>query len=66
MSGYLPAARLNTKEVAELLGTTRQTLAVWRGQKKGPPFYRHVGRVWYDRELLSEWQRRNTEMCGAK
>jgi hypothetical protein len=59
-------ARLNTKEVAAILGVTPNTLITWRKGKKGPPFYRQVGLVWYDVEMLREWQRQNVELCGMK
>lgn len=50
---------LSTKEVAEVVGLTDQTLRQWRMRGEGPPYYR-VGdgrryRVRYDIEKVEAW-----------
>jgi len=59
-------ARLAPKEVAAHLGVAAFTLWCWRKRKAGPPYYRQVGRIWYDRGLLLAWQRQNSEMCELR
>jgi hypothetical protein len=63
--GSTPAqTRLSTKEIADYLGVHPITIKVWRREKIGPPFYRQVGRVWYDLDQITEWREKNTERCG--
>ena len=57
MNAFLTPAEL----VARWGGTvTRNTLANWRAQSKGPPFVKIGSRVVYRVGDIEEWERNNT------
>lgn len=47
--------KINTTEAAAFLGVKRNTLEVWRSQKKGPKYSKIGSRVVYDLEDLQEY-----------
>jgi len=58
---------LSPKEVAPILGLDEGTLANWRSQGKGPPFYQlEHGRIRYLESELYEWIRSQKIDYGAK
>ena len=46
---------LNTRQAAELLGRTQQTLAEWRWHSKGPAYFVMGGRIHYKAEDLQTY-----------
>jgi hypothetical protein len=46
---------LKTKQAAEYLRCSVSTLNRWRKTDDGPPFYKRVGRVFYDSDDLDRW-----------
>lgn len=46
---------LRTRDVAELLGIAEQTLALWRGQGRGPPFVRIESAIRYPEDQLQRY-----------
>lgn len=59
----LTAAQLATK-----LNRSVITLERWRRLRKGPPFYRLMGRVVYDQADIDAWllaQKQDTGRCAA-
>ena len=46
---------LNTKETSDYIGYSESTLENWRNLKRGPKFYKPLGRVLYLKEDLDEW-----------
>ena len=49
---------LKTKEAAEMIGVTEQTMRRWRSQNTGPPFVRLSKRtVRYSRQSLIDWMK---------
>ena len=48
---------LTPKEVAVKIGVNEETLSVWRRDRKGPPFIRRVGRIYYNAADLDQWYR---------
>jgi hypothetical protein len=49
-----PDGRMNTDAAAEYIGCTRQTLAQWRTEKKGPAYVKR-GRIFYYKEDIDSW-----------
>ena len=39
---------------------TEWTLARWRRENIGPPWVRHIGRIYYDLEQVEAWERSQT------
>lgn len=48
--------KLNTRETAEFLNLSEQTLANWRWRGCGPPYLKLNGAVRYDPETVRDWQ----------
>jgi predicted DNA-binding transcriptional regulator AlpA len=48
---------LSEEETAKILGMSRQTLANWRWQGKGPPYRKIGSRVRYPMDALIKWLR---------
>ncbi len=46
---------LSSEEAGALLKIEPLTLATWRFQKKGPPYYKLGGLVRYDKAALIKW-----------
>lgn len=46
---------LTSRQAAEHLGLKEQTLANWRYQRKGPPYFRVGALVKYDERDLDAW-----------
>lgn len=46
---------LTSKEIANFLGLTVETLHDWRKRRTGPPYHRMVGRLYYRKEEFLEW-----------
>jgi len=42
-------------EAAAIVDRSPVTLQRWRRLRIGPPFYRRLGRIFYDRNELAEW-----------
>ena len=40
---------------ADLLRIRKETLRNWRSRKRGPPFYKFAGRVYYHPREISAW-----------
>ncbi len=62
-------APLTSAELAAKLGRSVITLERWRRLRKGPPFYRVMGRVVYDQADVDAWldaQKQATGREGAK
>ena len=53
------------KELAELLGVRRNTLAKWRCSGGGPPYIKMCGRVRYSREDVRTWLSRHRQGGGV-
>jgi hypothetical protein len=51
--------KLSSKQVADLLGVTEWSLRAWREKRVGPPYVRQVGRIYYLREDIRQWQLEN-------
>lgn len=45
----------NEKSAAERIGLQAKTLANWRSQRRGPPFYKLGSRVVYDDADVDAW-----------
>lgn len=58
MARHRRSTLLTTTEAAELLRLKEHTLENMRWQGTGPPFRKHGGRVFYDREEILEWSNR--------
>lgn len=59
LQGALGALKpLRTKAAAQLLGVSERTLARWRLDGAGPPFFRMGGGVFYSRPAIEEYLRR--------
>lgn len=56
---------LRADVVAELLGTTKATLADWRLRGKGPPFKRFGRSVVYEREAIEQWLAAQMEITST-
>lgn len=48
---------LPVDEAAKLLGFSVHSLNGWRARRVGPPFYKVMGKVMYDRAELQTWLR---------
>ena len=46
---------LNTKEAAEFIKHSEQTLEQWRSKGMGPRFYKPIDKVLYLKKDLIEW-----------
>ncbi|WP_295442532.1 helix-turn-helix domain-containing protein [uncultured Thiodictyon sp.] len=55
-----PAALINEKQAAEVLGMSVRTLQAWRVAGGGPPFVKLGVNVRYRPETLSRWIEENT------
>jgi predicted site-specific integrase-resolvase len=53
--------KMTKKEAAEFLGVKPKTLANWLAAKKGPPSYKYLGRVYFDKKDLEAFKRSITE-----
>lgn len=48
---------LTSSQLSARLGyPTEWTLARWRRENIGPPYIRHIGRIYYDLEQLEAWE----------
>lgn len=54
--GEMPE-KLSPKQVAELLGKAVTTLQDWRNKRRGPPFVREEGLIFYYRDDLERWRK---------
>ena len=52
---------LSTKEVAKMLRMKADTVAKWRKQDKGPPYYDIEGKILYDADELMKWLKERRE-----
>lgn len=57
----IPDDLIDNDSVAKLLGVKPKTLAVWRGRKKGPPYYRLGSGIWYSEAELQIWIDKNKQ-----
>lgn len=48
--------KLTTKQAADLLRVSADTLYQWRSRKVGPRYYRKVGRIFYLEQDLRAWE----------
>jgi hypothetical protein len=46
---------LKTKDLAALFRVDPITIAMWRAQKRGPPYYKINGRVHYREKDVMDW-----------
>lgn len=46
---------LTTKEVADILKLSEQTIAQWRSEGRGPEWLKIVGVVRYEEEAVRSW-----------
>lgn len=61
-------SRLTSAQVAAQLSRSVITLERWRRLRKGPPFYRVMGRVVYDQADVDAWlesQKQETGRAGG-
>lgn len=54
-----PNQSLNEKEAASFLGLSRQSLANWRCQRRGPVYHKIGGRIIYRAEDLEQFLHAN-------
>lgn len=47
---------MTASEVADLFGVSIWTVRSWARRKQGPPFYRIVGSIRYDRAEVLAWK----------
>lgn len=47
--------KLSPSEAAEYIGFSEGTLANWRSQKRGPPYYGPEGKIFYLAHDLDKW-----------
>jgi DNA-binding protein H-NS len=57
---------LTESEAADFLRMKPQTLAVWRGQGRGPQFQKLCGRIVYSETKLEAWIEQNTRRSTSK
>lgn len=58
-----PAAQhlLTSSQLSARAGyPTEWTLARWRRENIGPPWVRHIGRIYYDLEQIEAWEKSQT------
>ena len=55
----------STKEAAEILKVSTNTLEKWRNMRKGPDFIKFGSRVLYSSEALAAYAAANTVRCGS-
>ena len=53
----LPGGRMDSNNAAKYLNRAPKTLAMWRMQGKGPPWWKCDGRVFYNKEALDAYLR---------
>jgi predicted DNA-binding transcriptional regulator AlpA len=53
--GISEGERFSVKELADMLGTDLKCLYRWRREKRGPPYIRLVGRIYYPKGAFEEW-----------
>jgi hypothetical protein len=46
---------LTPKQLAEDIHTSEQQLYHWRQTKRGPPFIRRAGRIYYSETAVRDW-----------
>ncbi len=56
--------QLTSAELAAKLGRSVITLERWRRLRKGPPFYRVMGRVVYDQADVDAWLEAQKQATG--
>lgn len=47
--------KLNTEAAAKVIGVKKQTLNIWRSQRKGPPYFKIGTLVFYMQSDLEQW-----------
>lgn len=47
---------IDSKGLAERHGTTENTIRHQRQQKRGPPYVRFGGRIYYEVKLVEKWE----------
>ena len=60
---------LSREDLAEQLGVTPKTLAKWANQRKGPTFAKVGRKVFYRKDSVQAWLRKNEAVqpvAGAK
>lgn len=60
--GISPDERFTPRELAAILGVNKDRLVVWRKAKKGPPYVRVVGRIFYPKVAFEEWLKQNINL----
>jgi predicted site-specific integrase-resolvase len=58
-NGYSHAETIPAKEAARIIGVAPKTLCEWRLKGRGPAFIRRVGRIFYSRSDIADWQSRS-------
>jgi predicted site-specific integrase-resolvase len=48
---------LDPIEASEYIGIPAGTLARWRSEGTGPPYFKFGGRVAYEKKFLDEWMK---------
>jgi excisionase family DNA binding protein len=46
---------LSPQELAETLALSKDTLADWRSQKRGPAYYSVGRKIWYPKDRVAQW-----------
>jgi hypothetical protein len=57
---------LRTEEMARAMGLEAKTLANWRGNGRGPPYYRAGRNVLYDREETLQWLKATRQAAASE
>jgi predicted site-specific integrase-resolvase len=57
-------AKLTPKQAAAIIGVSLNTLGNWRRQNLGPPYIRHVHRIYYRQTDIETWEANNRVECG--
>jgi predicted DNA-binding transcriptional regulator AlpA len=48
---------MNEPELAKYFGVSERTVQGWRKRSDGPPYYKIMGNVRYDRKQIDQWLR---------
>jgi glutaredoxin-related protein len=56
----------DAKKAARYLGVPDGTLSTWRYKDTGPMYFKHGGRVWYDKKELDDFKRTQIVLVGNR